>query len=121
MEVVSQVRTQNMMTFPVLTYSLLRSKDGKWGDEEFARWCCKHNMKWNDSNFYISDNVTSLSNCCVTGDSIIKVFSKETGEEETYNIQSFVDKFAKTKNMEYISRVDTGYTIESYNYVDNVW
>ena len=52
------------MTFPVLTFALLRDKGGKWGDENFARWCCEHNMKWNDSNFFISDSITSLSNCC---------------------------------------------------------
>ena len=23
-----------------------------------------HNMKWNDSNFFMSDDVTTLSNCC---------------------------------------------------------
>ena len=121
MEVVSKVRQQNMMTFPVLTMSLLRQKDGTWGDEEFARWCCKHNMKWNDSNFYISDNVTSLSNCCVKGDSIIKVNNKETGEEETYAIAEFVNKFAKVKAQEYISRVNTGYTVKSYDYANNTW
>ena len=33
-------------------------------DEEFARWASKHNMKWADSNFFISDNVGVLSNCC---------------------------------------------------------
>ena len=63
MNVVSKVREQNMMTFPVLTYALLR-KDGKFVDEDFAKWCCRHNMKWADSNFFISEDVTSLSNCC---------------------------------------------------------
>lgn len=63
MNVVSEIRSQNMMTFPVLTYALLR-KDGKFVDEEFAKWCCRHNMKWADSNFFISDDITSLSNCC---------------------------------------------------------
>lgn len=63
MNVVSEIRSQNMFTFPVLTYSLLR-KNGKFVSEDFAKWCCLHNMKWADSNFYISDNVTSLSNCC---------------------------------------------------------
>lgn len=63
MEVVSEIRSQNMMTFPVLSFSLLR-KDGKFVDEEFARWSCRHNMKWADSNFFISDDITSLSNCC---------------------------------------------------------
>lgn len=63
MEVISKVRTENMFTYPVLTYSLLY-KDGKFVDEDFARWCSNHNMKWNDSNFFISDNVGVLSNCC---------------------------------------------------------
>jgi anaerobic ribonucleoside-triphosphate reductase len=53
----------NMFTFPVNTASLIK-KDGKFADEEFARWICKHNMKWMDSNFFIDDTVTSLSNCC---------------------------------------------------------
>lgn len=38
--------------------------DGKFQDEEFARWCSDHNMKWNDSNFFVSGDVGTLSNCC---------------------------------------------------------
>lgn len=63
MRVVSEIRSEQMFTFPVLTMSLLY-KDGKFQDEEFARWASKHNMKWSDSNFFISDNVGVLSNCC---------------------------------------------------------
>jgi ribonucleoside-triphosphate reductase len=63
MEVVSEIRQENMFTFPVLTYSLLY-KDGKFVDEKFARWCSDHNCKWNDSNFFVSGDVTTLSNCC---------------------------------------------------------
>lgn len=63
MEVCSHIREQNMMTFPVLTYALLR-QNGKFVNEDFVKWCCKHNMKWADSNFFISEDVTSLSNCC---------------------------------------------------------
>ena len=63
MEVVSAIRQENMFTFPVLTYSLLY-KDGKFVDEEFARWCSDHNCQWNDSNFFVSGDVTTLSNCC---------------------------------------------------------
>lgn len=63
MKVCSKIRADNMMTFPVLTFSLLR-KDGKFVNEAFAKWCCRHNMKWADSNFFISDDITSLSNCC---------------------------------------------------------
>lgn len=60
---IADIRSKNMMTFPVLTFALLK-KDGKFADEEFAKWCCKHNMKWADSNFFISDDINSLSNCC---------------------------------------------------------
>ena len=63
MEVVSEIREETMMTFPVLTYSLL-FQNGKFVDEEFARWCNKHNMKWYDSNFYVGSEVSSLSSCC---------------------------------------------------------
>lgn len=63
MEVVSEIREHNMFTYPILTYSLLY-KDGKFQDEDFARWCSSHNRKWSDSNFFVSDNVGVLSNCC---------------------------------------------------------
>lgn len=63
LEVVSKIRTENMFTFPVLTYSLLY-KDNKFVDEEFARWCSDHNTVWNDSNFFVSGDVGTLSNCC---------------------------------------------------------
>ena len=80
MEVVAEIRReQNMFTYPVLSYSLLKRNDFKPGeldemintrnwkvfvDQEFARWCCKHNIEWSDSNFFCSDNVGVLSNCC---------------------------------------------------------
>ena len=63
MEVVSEIRETNMFTYPVLTYSLLYQNE-KFIDEPFARWCSKHNMRWSDSNFFVSDNVGVLSNCC---------------------------------------------------------
>lgn len=52
-----------MYTFPVNTISLLK-KDGKFLDEDFAKWASNHNRYWNDSNFFCDDSVTSLSNCC---------------------------------------------------------
>ena len=63
MNVLSNIRAQNMMTFPVMSFSLLK-QNGKFVDEPFAKWCCRHNMKWADSNFFISDDINSLSNCC---------------------------------------------------------
>ena len=63
MEVIAEIRQHNMFTFPVLTISLLR-KNGKFEDEEFARWGVEHNRIWSDSNLFIDDSVNSLSNCC---------------------------------------------------------
>ena len=63
MEVMAKIREENMFTFPISSISLLR-KDRKFEDEEFAEWAIKHNMKWSDSNFFIDDSVSSLSNCC---------------------------------------------------------
>ena len=62
-ETIAEIRQHNMFTFPVLTISLLR-KDGKFADEEFARWGIEHNRIWSDSNLFIDDSVNSLSNCC---------------------------------------------------------
>ena len=63
LDVVSDIREEQMFTFPVLTMSLYY-KDDKFQDEEFAKWCSNHNIKWSDSNFFVSDNITVLSNCC---------------------------------------------------------
>ena len=60
----SEIRHQNMMTFPVSTISLLTTEKGRFVDEEFARWACEHNRIWNDSNWFVDSSVTSLSSCC---------------------------------------------------------
>lgn len=80
MEVVTEIRREQMMfTYPVLSYSLLKRNDFKEGeleemlktknwkifvDEDFAHWCSTHNIEYSDSNFFCSDNVGILSNCC---------------------------------------------------------
>lgn len=63
MKVMSDIRSENMMTFPVNSMSLIR-KGGKFLDEESAEWMIRHNLKWSDSNLFIDKDVTSLSNCC---------------------------------------------------------
>lgn len=63
LKTMSEIRSKNMMTFPVNSISLLR-QNGRFADEEFARYVCEHNMKWSDSNLFIDSSVTSLSNCC---------------------------------------------------------
>lgn len=63
LEVLSKTRTENFMTFPVMSFALLRNEES-FVDDEFARFCCRHNMTWCDSNLFMSKDVTSLSNCC---------------------------------------------------------
>lgn len=63
MRIISKIRTEQMFTYPVLSYSLLFQND-KFVDEEFARWCSDHNTIWCDANFFLGDSVTSLSSCC---------------------------------------------------------
>lgn len=104
MEVVADIRSENMFTYPVLTYSLLKRNDitkeeaeemirtKNWNvfvDQEFARWCSDRNVDWNDSNFFMSDNVGTLSNCCFSGDTEVIVNFNGNGRhmtfEELYN------------------------------------
>ena len=87
MEVVSETREENMMTFPVLTYSLYY-KDGKFQDEEFARWASKHNIKWSDSNFFVSDNIGILSNCPLDGNTDLLYWSDRTKEFKVSKISN---------------------------------
>lgn len=63
MEEMAAIRHENMFTFPVSTISLLR-QNGKFVDEDFAKWAIKHNMEWSDSNIFVDSSVNSLSNCC---------------------------------------------------------
>ena len=63
METMAKIRQHNMMTFPVNSISLLR-QNGKFVDEDFAKWACEHNRIWSDSNLFVDDSVNSLSNCC---------------------------------------------------------
>ena len=63
MNVMAEIRHDNMFTFPVSTISLLR-QNGKFVDEDFATWAIKHNMEWSDSNIFCDSSVNSLSNCC---------------------------------------------------------
>jgi len=63
LEEMASIRSENMFTFPVNSISLLR-QEGKFADEEFAKYIVKHNMIWSDSNLFVDNSVNSLSNCC---------------------------------------------------------
>ena len=62
-DIVNEIREENVFTFPVLTASLLY-QEHKFVDEDFARWACEASRKWNLFNFFTDSTVNSLSNCC---------------------------------------------------------
>lgn len=61
-DVVNEIREENVFTFPVLTASLLYQNH--FVDDDFARWACEASRKWNLFNFFTDSTVNSLSNCC---------------------------------------------------------
>ena len=76
--VVNEIREENIFTFPVLTASLLY-QDGKFVDEEFAKWACEASRKWNIFNFFTDSTVNSLSNCCRLKSDITDLYFNSIG------------------------------------------
>jgi len=76
--VVNEIREENVFTFPVLTASLLY-QDGKFVDEEFAKWACEASRKWNIFNFFTDSTVNSLSNCCRLKSDITDLYFNSIG------------------------------------------
>lgn len=122
MEVVSSIRSENMFTFPVLTYSLLKRNDITqeeykemerthdyhiFVNNDFARWCSDHNCDWNDSNFFMSEDVTTLSNCPLSGDTNILYWSDYYQEYKVSPIKEVYNS-AKESDREVIKVISSG-------------
>ena len=76
--VVNEIREENIFTFPVLTASLLY-QDDKFVDEDFAKWACEASRKWNIFNFFTDSTVNSLSNCCRLKSDITDLYFNSIG------------------------------------------
>jgi len=63
MEWFRRERHKELLTFPVLTASLLTTTDG-FADEEFRDYCAKQMEKGHSFFAYMSDSVDSLASCC---------------------------------------------------------
>ena len=87
MNKMSEMREVNILTYPVLTYCLVY-RDGKFQDEEFARWASDHNTKWADSNFLISPDTTSAASCCRLLSSITDL--KENKKEKLTGVMNSI-------------------------------
>ena len=77
-DVINEIREENIFTFPVLTASLLY-QNKKFVDEDFAKWACKASMKWNIFNFFTDESVNSLSNCCRLKSDITDLYFNSIG------------------------------------------
>ena len=92
MKTLAKIREEQYMTFPVLTYSLLY-QNGKFVDKKFAKFCNKHNLLWYDSNFFVGNDVSVLSNCCFSKDQEVLIKSGENVHHTTFeNLDSFHNK-----------------------------
>ena len=83
-------RLKTMITFPVESFALV-NKNGKFLDEENARFVAEEYARGHSFFTYISDSVDSLSSCCFEGDEVIKVL--ENGEEYFISIRDFVNSY----------------------------
>jgi ribonucleoside-triphosphate reductase len=58
-----ELRYKKFFTFPVISASLL-FQNGKYADEDMAKFVCKHNMEWQDVNIYNAKEIDGMSSCC---------------------------------------------------------
>jgi len=58
-----ELRHEKFFTFPVISASLLL-RNGKYVDEDMAKFVCKHNLTWQDVNIYNATSVDGLASCC---------------------------------------------------------
>ena len=63
MEWFRKERQKELLTFPVLTASLLTTKEG-FADEPFRDYCAEQMSKGHSFFVYMSDSVDSLASCC---------------------------------------------------------
>ena len=77
-DVINDIREENVFTFPVLTASLLYQND-KFVDEDFAKWSCEASRKWNLFNFFTDSTVNSLSNCCRLKSDVTELYFNSIG------------------------------------------
>lgn len=75
-----KLRHEKFFTFPVISASLL-FQDGKYVDEDMAKFVCKHNMTWQDVNIYNASKVDAISGCCRLTSSLKDIQDNQEDEE----------------------------------------
>ncbi|MCK9629771.1 MAG: anaerobic ribonucleoside-triphosphate reductase [Bacteroidales bacterium] len=76
---INKERTKALLTFPVITASVLTS-DGKPKDEEFARFLAKELSEGNSFFMFMSKNPQAISSCCrLSNEMTDTTFSNSSG------------------------------------------
>lgn len=78
METEAKIRHEMFHTFPVYSYALL-FQNGKFVDEDFAKWAVKQQLEWFDANIYMGNSVTNLASCCFDATQKVLVNSAKYG------------------------------------------
>ncbi|MCX8028754.1 MAG: anaerobic ribonucleoside-triphosphate reductase [Brevinematales bacterium] len=66
---ISEERDKQIFTFPVLT-AVIVYKDEKFIAEDSEKFINKLNLKWQGTNWYISNNIDAIASCCTLTSSI---------------------------------------------------
>lgn len=110
----NKLKTKNL-SYPsdkILNYEI---SNVKFTDEEFARWASNHNRQWSDSNFFVSEDVGVLSNCCFNGDQELYYYDSNGNKylttfknyvEERINKKYFGSQIINSVENEYIDAPD---------------
>lgn len=104
-------RERTILTFPVESFALIY-KDGKFEDEENAKFVAKMYSEGHSFFTYLSSTADSLSSCCFDGEEKISV--NINNKEEYISISDFVNKYTKDLNKDGIE-LDTNSSITSFN------
>ena len=110
-DVVNEIREKTIFTFPVLTASLLY-QEGKFVDEEFARWACEASRKWNLFNFFTDSSVNSLSNCPLSGDTKILYWSEFYNKFVISEIKDIYNRYTRKDDNATIKVLANGEIVE---------
>lgn len=85
-----KLRYEKFFTFPVISASLL-FQNGKYIDEDMAKFVCKHNLTWQDVNIYNAKDVNGVASCCFDKNQYVAIKIDDSEEiiddsfEELYN------------------------------------
>ena len=90
----NEERLKKVLTFPVESFALIY-KDGKFVDEENAKFVAKELERGHSFFIYISETADSLSSCCFNGDTRVSLYVD--GVEKSYTMEEIYKECAGKK------------------------